>query len=133
MIVVDTNVIAYLYITGKFSDRSDLLLSRDPDWAAPILWKSEFRSVLAQYLRKGFLDLHSISLMLEQAESLMKAHEYEVPSIDVLQLVSESNCSSYDCEFVALARYLNVPFVTADQKIIEAFPTIARDLSKFIA
>lgn len=68
--------------------------------------------------------------MLEQAESLMKANEYEVPSIDVLQLVSESNCSSCDCEFVALARYLNVPFVTADQKIIEAFPTIARDLSK---
>jgi predicted nucleic acid-binding protein len=55
MIVVDTNVIAYLYLTGEYSDLSERLLEHDPDWMAPRLWRSEFRNVLALYLRKELL------------------------------------------------------------------------------
>ncbi len=55
MIVVDTNIISYLYISGKHSQQSENLLSYDSNWVAPILWRSEFRNVLAQYLRKSLL------------------------------------------------------------------------------
>ena len=56
MIVVDTNIISYLYISGERSQQSEDLLSFDPNWVAPILWRSEFRNILAQYLRNKLLN-----------------------------------------------------------------------------
>ena len=38
MIVVDTNVIAYLLIRGERSAAMDRLLEADPEWIAPQLW-----------------------------------------------------------------------------------------------
>lgn len=37
MIVVDSNVLAYLYLPGAFTAAADALLEREPEWAAPIL------------------------------------------------------------------------------------------------
>ena len=128
MIVVDTNVVSYLYLTGERSQQAEQLLSLDPHWCAPVLWRSEFRSVLSLYLRKGLLTLPEVLLILEQAEALLGDHEYEVPSADIMQLVNQSECSAYDCEFVALAKYLGVPLVTADKKLLREFPTIAKSL-----
>jgi len=51
MIVVDTNIIAYLYISGEKSLQAEQLLSFDSLWNAPILWRSEFRNVLSQYFK----------------------------------------------------------------------------------
>jgi len=128
MIVVDTNVVSYLYLTGERSQQAEQLLSLDPHWCAPVLWRSEFRSVLGLYLRKGLLTLAEVMLILEQAEELLGDHEYEVPSADIMQLVNQSECSAYDCEFVALAKYLGVPLVTADKKLLRKFPGIAKSL-----
>ena len=126
MIVVDTNIIAYLYITGDRSQQSEDLLSYDSDWVAPILWRSEFRNVLAQYLRKNLLKIDDILLIIQQAETLLADHEYEISSAHIMQLVKSSQCSAYDCEFVALAQYLGVPLITSDKKILREFPEITQ-------
>ena len=128
MIVVDTNIIAYLYISGERSHQAEQLLSFDPHWIAPVLWRSEFRSVMRLYLRKNYLSLGEVLRIVDQAESLLGKNEYEIPSALIMELVSSSQCSSYDCEFVALARYLGVPLVTADNKILREFPNIAISL-----
>ncbi len=47
MIVVDSNVLAYLYLPGEYTAAAEVLLEHDSDWAAPILWRSEFRNILA--------------------------------------------------------------------------------------
>lgn len=56
MIVVDVNVIAYLLIDGPETPNVEDLLVWDAEWAVPLLWRSEWRSVLAGYLRRGDLD-----------------------------------------------------------------------------
>jgi predicted nucleic acid-binding protein len=43
MIIVDTNIISYLFLPSPYSDKASSLYQNDPDWAAPILWRSEFR------------------------------------------------------------------------------------------
>jgi len=70
MIVVDTNIISYLYLPTKYTDFAETLMKKDPQWAAPLLWKSEFRNVLSGYLRKKMLDFDSIISILQEAESL---------------------------------------------------------------
>lgn len=42
MIVVDTNTLAYLYLPTTHTDDVVSLLHKDPAWAAPRLWRSEF-------------------------------------------------------------------------------------------
>jgi predicted nucleic acid-binding protein len=55
----------------------------------------------------------------------MAGAEYEVDSRRVLELVRDSDCSAYDCEFVALAMSLGVTLVTMDTKLLRAFPKVA--------
>ena len=132
MIVVDTNIIAYLYISGEKSLQAEQLLSFDSLWNAPILWRSELRSVLSQYLRKGILNLEDILIILQQAEELLNDSEYKITSAHVMQLVNSSSCSAYDCEFVALAQYLDIPLITADKKILREFPEVAKSLDIYV-
>jgi len=133
MIVVDTNVIAYLYLSNERSEQVERLLEKDSEWAAPLLWRSELRNVLALYMRKGILIVEEAQAVMEESMRLMDGREYEVVSFQVLDLASKSTCSAYDCEFVALAQELEKPFVTVDKKILQEFPDIAVSLDKFIS
>ncbi|MBN1406945.1 MAG: type II toxin-antitoxin system VapC family toxin [Calditrichaceae bacterium] len=63
MIVVDTNVIAYLFFQGDYSKNAVALLKYDPIWIVPFLWKSEFRNVLTLYIRQGNLSLEDAQIM----------------------------------------------------------------------
>ena len=129
MIVVDTNVIAYLWLPGGFTARAEALVARDPDWAAPLLWRSEFRSVLAGSLRRGDVDLDTANRLADRAETHLRGREFAVGSAEVLAKVADSRCSAYDCEFVVLAEELGVPLVTTDRRILADFPRTAIALS----
>ena len=132
MIVVDTDLICYLYLTGEYSAPAERALRRDPEWAAPLLWRSEMRSVLAFYLHWDWLSLQDAEQIMDAATALMQGREYETTSLQVLSLVAASTCSAYDCAFVALALYLDVPLVTTDQRIVDQFPTLAISLNAFV-
>lgn len=125
MIVVDTNLLAYLYLPGEFTAAAESLLEREPEWAAPPLWRSEFRNILAGYTRRGMLSFEQACSLQSEAEALMDGFEFEVTSREVLELVRHSECSAYDCEFVALAVRLDSQLVTMDRKVLKAFPKIA--------
>ena len=128
MIVVDTNVLAYLLLPGPKTELAEALLLKDREWAAPPLWRSEFRNVLTGYLRRDLLQRSDAVALMKAAEAILSAHDESVSSEHVLELVSISRCSSYDCEFVAAARQLDVPLVTEDQALLKAFPDLAASL-----
>jgi predicted nucleic acid-binding protein len=125
VIVVDTNVLAYLYLPGVHSVAAESLLEDEPEWAAPVLWRSEFRNILAGYLRRGSLTFEEMCAVQREAEELLAGSEYEIDSASVLELVRDSDCSAYDCEFVALAAKLGTKLVTMDKKLLRAFPARA--------
>jgi predicted nucleic acid-binding protein len=132
MIVVDTNIIGYLFLTSSKSTLTEQALQKDSLWAAPLLWRSEMRNVLALYIRKGHLSLADAQQIMKEASDLMQSQEYEVTSNQVLELVNISTCSAYDCEFVALARDLNVSLVSVDRQILKNFPDTAISLETFV-
>jgi predicted nucleic acid-binding protein len=132
MIVVDTNVIASMWVPNDMDEWIYKVLKKDDDWVAPLLWRSEFRNVLSIYLQKEILELSVVFQATEEAEQLMDANEFEVNSTQVMSLVSDSSCSAYDCEFVALADDLNVTLVTFDKKIVREFPDIAISPKEFV-
>ena len=108
------------------------VLRKDPEWAAPLLWRSEFRNVLILTVRQGLLSLDQAAQLMEEAEFLMREREYQVASARVLELASQSGCSAYDCEFVALAQDLNTSLVTSDKQLLDAFPSLAQSMEAFV-
>ena len=125
MIVVDTNILAYLYLPGDFTEQAEALLAQDADWVAPTLWRSEFRNILAGFMRRGTLTFDQAYAIQREAEALLSGREYDMDSYDVLALVRKSDCSAYDCEFVALAVRLGIRLATMDKKVLRGFPAEA--------
>lgn len=130
MIVVDTHVIAYLMLPGELTAAAEALLESEPDWVAPPLWKSEFRSILAGYMRRGTLSLQQATEIQTAAEDLLAGNEINPGSKAILELVAKSQCSAYDCEFVALAQQFECALYTMDTKVLNAFPEMAKSLRK---
>ncbi len=128
MIVVDTNILVYLYLPTEHTSLAEKLLVSDPEWVVPLLWRSEFRNVLALYLRKGLLTFDQAYSIQTEVESLLSDCEYDLDSYEVLKLVNNSECSAYDCEFVALAQQLGIQLVTIDKKVLRHFPQTAISL-----
>ncbi len=133
MIVVDVNTIVYLWLPGDQTELAERALARDPVWVTILLWRSEFRNVLAGYLRRGELDLAEASRCMDRAEAQLASHEFLPLSSQVMAKVAASKCSAYDCEYVALAEDLDAKLVTSDKQILSQFPERAVSLRAFAA
>lgn len=129
MIVVDSNILAYLYLPGPWAAAAESLFEEDPHWAAPSLWRSEFRNILAGFLRRGDVGFEQACALQREAEALMAESTFDVDSLSVFEHVAHSACSAYDCEFVALAHQLGTRLFTMDKKILRAFPDRAVPLT----
>jgi predicted nucleic acid-binding protein len=131
VIVVDTNIICYRWMPSSHSPDVDRALAKDPDWIAPLLWRSEFRNALAGATRQNLITLAVANDIIDKAEWHFVNREFAVSSRAVLDLVANSVCSAYDCEFVALAEEQRVPLITSDHQILRDFPDLAVSLEKF--
>jgi predicted nucleic acid-binding protein len=131
MIVVDTNIIADLVINSEFSGMTVHVLKKDPNWACPVHWQSELSSILTLYIRKGTLTLSQAQERMAFAQELIGQGSMSISYKAVLGLAAQSACSSYDCEFVALAQALGVPLVTNDRQILNEFPDTTFSLADF--
>ncbi len=131
MIVADTNLIVYLFITGDQTPLAQDVLAKDPHWIVPPLWQSEFRNVLAGYIRRG-MELSQAQEIMRDALLTLENRQVAPSSEKVFELVSKSDCTAYDCEFIALAQQLNILLVTSDKQLLQRFPDSAIALKEFI-
>ncbi len=131
--IADTNLLVYAMTYGPHRELAQSVLRKYPEWRAPTLWRSEFRSALAGYLRAEIMSYEEILDAMDKTEFFMAGKEHQVDSAAVLRLVSQSTCSAYDCEFIALANHLDVPLVTSDSRLLRDFPNRALAPDGFLA
>ena len=133
MIVVDTNIIAYLLIPNdQYTQLAIDVFKKDGNWLAPALWQYEFLNVLAFYHRKSLIDADTLKSIYGKASEIIETRE--VSNIDLLfNSIETSKLSAYDCHYVVLASENNLPLITEDKKILSEFPKIAISSSQFIS
>lgn len=132
MIVVDTNIIVYLWLPSEFTELAEKLLKKDGHWVSPTLWKSEFRNVVSLFYRKKQITYDQALELILNAEDQLANFEYTVNSLNVMEKVKGSKCTAHDCEYIALAEALDCNLITNDKKILKDFSTTAIDLKKFV-
>jgi predicted nucleic acid-binding protein len=125
MIVVDANIVAYFWLQSPYSEEVAELARYDGKWVTPELCRSEFRNILAAYFRRKIYTQEEAAWVCNQMELSLYKGFSQVKSSEVLALLVSSTCSSYDCEYAALAKSLSLPLVTYDKMILSEFPTIA--------
>jgi predicted nucleic acid-binding protein len=131
MIVVDTNVIAYLLIDGERSEMARAVWARDSRWMLPTLWRSEFLNILITSVRARVLTWVDAERIWQVAISIFGESEVEPSGTAVLKTASERNLSAHDAQFVVAAADLGVPLVTYDRRILNACPDIAVAADRF--
>lgn len=129
--VVDASVVIKLFVPEADADKARVLLAglssqplhafHVPDLfyveCANILWKgiSRYHYSLAK-VKKDLSDLQALALQATPTFDLVEA---------ALDIAHSHNISAYDACYVALASRLNVPLITADQKLVAALASIS--------
>ena len=110
--VVDTNVVAALMLPTAANAEVAELLRQVSDWRLPPLWRSEFRQVLLKYVRADLATPEQALALWHKALERFELSEQPVAGHQVLALAIATGCSTYDAEFVVLARQLNCRLLT---------------------
>lgn len=128
MLVVDTNIVAYLLIEGDRTGDAQALFSRDADWRSEAFLLVEFSNLLVTYLRAGALARPQADRLLAEAENRMHSL-LNVPHAQALDLAADLSISAYDARFLVAARMEGVKLVTEDAKLRAAAPKLTRSLA----
>lgn len=131
MIVVDTNVLVYAVRPGQHTEAALQARRRDPDWVAPSFWRLEMRNVLAVSMRVEGMELETALEAFAAAADLVEDLEVEPSVEEVLRLAQRVSISAYDVEFALAAERLEVPLVTADQRLAQKLAGRAVSLAEF--
>lgn len=133
MIVVDVNIITYLLIeNASYTELAENLFQKDSTWIAPVLWKSEFLSVLTGYYRREIIKSDSCWDIYRQADKHIETREMS-DFKSLFRIVEISKLTAYDSQYVALATDLNLPLITEDKEILNEFPAVAKNIKDYLS
>jgi predicted nucleic acid-binding protein len=128
MVLVDTNILAYLMIEGDRTTAAQSLFERDSDWCSEAFLLVEFSNILATYVRAKRLASSQGTRLLTEAQALVSTL-HNVANMQSLETALQFEISAYDARFITLARHLKTKLVTEDVKLRAAVPAWTRSLA----
>lgn len=132
MIVADANLVAALCLNTERTSLAQLVRRTDASWIVPPLFRAEILSVIGKYLRVALLMRDQGLRTPRRAEALVAVVDDADRPRQVLTLMQGSKCSSYDLEYVAVARRYGIPLVTADRQVLQEFTGTAWSFEEFV-
>ena len=133
MLVVDTNVVAYLLIHGDQTKAAQELRSRDPDWRSEGFLLVEFTNILASSIATKRMTLSLAENILTKATSLFEGKLARIPHSSVLTIAARYCVNAYDARFLALADQIGRRLVTEDSRLRAAAPKLTQSLAAALA
>ena len=133
MVVVDTNIVAYLLIDGDQTAAARQLRTRDPDWRSEAFMLVEFTNVLASSIATRRMTMTLAENFLSRAAALFEARLGRMPHATVLASAARHRVSAYDARFLAMAEQLGTRLVTEDARLRAAAPALTQSLAEALA
>jgi predicted nucleic acid-binding protein len=129
MVVIDTNILAYLLIEGDRTADAQALYARDAGWRSEAFALIEFCNILATYVRSGALSRSAAASTLATAERTVTG-VVNLPHAQALALAAEFGVSAYDARFLGAAQRLGARLVTEDARLRAAAPALTCSLAE---
>ncbi|HEY2713991.1 MAG TPA: type II toxin-antitoxin system VapC family toxin [Chthoniobacterales bacterium] len=133
MLLVDTNVVAYLLIEGPLTAAARELRRLDPDWRSEAFLPIEFTNVLASSIAARRMTLGLAHDLLSKVDTLFTGKLARIDHHSVLSIAARYRISAYDARFLALANHLNRRLITEDARLRVAAPKVTRSLVDALA
>jgi predicted nucleic acid-binding protein len=133
MLLVDTNIVAYLLIDGDYTEAAQRLRKKDPDWRSEAFLMIEFTNVLAASVAARRMALQLAEDFLSKADALLDGKLTRIAHESALQIAVRFRVSAYDARFLALAEQLGRRLVTEDAKLRAAAPALTQSLNEALA
>jgi len=133
VLLVDTNVVAYLLIQGDHTAAAQELRRRDPDWRSEAFLLVEFTNVLASSIATKRMSAPLAQGFLAKAVRLFDGKLARIPHAFVLSVAAHHHVSAYDARFLALANQLGRRLVTEDAHLRIAAPGLTQTLAEALA
>lgn len=133
MLVVDTNIIAPLYLRSARTGAVAELFARDPVWRTEPLALIELSNVLVTYQRARYITAATARECLNRAAALLQPHLFRVTHQAALDAALQYGTTAYDARFLALAEQLGSRLVTEDARLRAAAPALTQSLAEALA
>ncbi len=133
MVVVDTNIIAPLYVRSACTDRVEELFARDDVWRTEPLALIELSNMLITYERSRYITATIARDCLNRAAAFLQPHFFRVSHQAALEAALHYRVMAYDARFLALALQLDSRLVTEDAKLRAAAPRLTQSLAEALA
>lgn len=131
MIVADINLLAYLLIRGEHTASAERAYARDRRWIAPPYHRFELLNVLSNNVRLNGMPREHAVVAWHRALRIVPGFAVEPDPMDVFNASVDLKLTTYDCEYVVLARMRKLRLVTADKKVLATVPTLAVSIEDF--
>lgn len=133
MLVVDTNIIAPLYVRSALTDAVARLFAQDRIWRTEPLALIELSNVLITYERARYITAATARDCLNRAAAFLQPNLFRVSHEAALDAALRYGTTAYDARFLALAQQLSSPLVTEDAKLRTAAPKLTQSLAEALA
>jgi len=133
VLLVDTNIVAYLLIDGDHTEAAQDLRRRDPDWRSEAFLLVEFTNVLASSIATKRMSNPLAEDILSEAITLLDGKLVQIQHPSVLSIAVRYRVTAYDARFLALAHRLGIRLVTQDAKLRSAAPALTQSLAEALA
>ena len=133
MILVDTNIIAPLYVWSARSQAAGELFTRDAIWRTEPLALIELSNVLLTYQRARYISAATARDCLNRAAAFLQPYLFRVSHQAALDVALRHGTTAYDARFLALADQIGSRLVTEDARLRAAAPGLTQSLAEALA
>src|SRR5436189_5197514 len=124
MILVDTNIIAPLYVRSARTDAVEELFARDAIWRAEPLALIELSNVLTTYERSRYITAATARDCLNRAAAFLQPQLFRVSHQAAMEAPLDYGVPAYDERFLLVADQLGSRLVTEDRRLHPAAPVL---------
>jgi predicted nucleic acid-binding protein len=133
MLVIDTNIIAPLYVQSARTDAVTKLFAQHQIWRTEPLALIEPSNVLITYERARYITAATARDCFGRAAAFLQPNLFRVSHQAVLDAALRYGTTACDARFLALADQLVSRLVTEDMKLRAAAPALTLSLSEALA
>ena len=133
MVLVDTNVIAPLYVRSARTEAVEELFARDAVWRTEPLALIELSNVLITYERSRYITAATARDCLNRAAAFLQPQLFRVSHQAALEAALDYRVTACDARFLALADQLGIRLITEDARLRAAAPALTQSLAEALA